>query len=292
MSGFTENGYTVMGSATVIAKFSVANGPDSQIAARLVDLDGMGNKTLVARGTWRAEGSGFEVFQLHPGAWRVEEGHSLRLELLQRDAVQDAPSILTNYARPSNDQQDVTVEKLELRIPVLEEPGSLGGLVTAPAKKVLPDREGAALAPGYEAIGSQTIAGYASQFAVNPKLKGKAKAKGKTVTVKISCAASADSCKKAKVVLKAKGKTVAKGKNIKTAPGKTKTVKLKMTGKGRKLFKKKGSRKQRKKHQGQGADQRQEVGQDHDQAHRQDQVVRKTLVRLDETPADRRGFRR
>jgi len=56
-------GYTVLGSATVLAKISVANGPDSQIAARLVDLDGAGNKTLVARGTWRPDASGFQVFQ-------------------------------------------------------------------------------------------------------------------------------------------------------------------------------------------------------------------------------------
>ncbi len=41
--------------------------------------------------------------------------------------------------------------------------------------------------------------------------------------------------------------TLAKGKNIKTSPGKKKTVKLKMTSKGRKLFKKKGSKKQKKK---------------------------------------------
>ena len=81
----------------------------------------------------------------------------------------------------------------------------------------------------------------------NAKLTGKGKAKGKKITVKVTCSASADSCRKAKVVLKAKGRTLAKGKNIKTKPGKKKTVKLKMTGKGRKLFKKKGSRKQKKK---------------------------------------------
>ncbi len=246
ISGFTEYGYTMVGSATVIAKISVANGTDSQIMARMVDVDTVGNKILVARGSWRPKASGFQVFQLHPGAWRVEEGHSLRLELLRRDAVQDPPAILNNYARPANDQQDITVEKLELRIPVIEQPGALNGLVKAPAKKVLPDRDGAALAPGYEPIGSQSLAQYASQYTENAKLKGNAKAKGKTAKVKITCAASAVSCKKATVVLKTNGKTVAKGKNIKTAPGKTKTVSLKMTSKGRKLFRKKGSKKQKK----------------------------------------------
>ena len=56
----------------------------------------------------------------------------------------------------------MTVSKLELRIPVVEAPGSLGGLVMTPASKVLPDRAGAALAPGYDAIGSQTIGEYAA----------------------------------------------------------------------------------------------------------------------------------
>ena len=262
-------GYTVMGSPTVIAKISVANGPESQIAARLVDLDGAGNKTLVARGTWRPDASGFQVFQLHPGAWKVEEGHSLRLELLGRDSAGPTPGFLSNYARTSNDQQEVSVSKLELRIPVVEAPGSLGGLVSAPETKVLPDRPGAALAPGYDAIGSETIIDYASRVEPcpegttgttppdctpipdpvirNAKLVGKAKAKGKKITVKITCPATADSCRKAKVVLKAKGRTLAKGKNIKTVPGKKKKVSMKMTAKGRKLFRKKGSRKQRKK---------------------------------------------
>ncbi len=242
-----SGGYTMLGSATVIARISVANGPDSQIMARLVDLDGAGNKTLVARGSWRPKKSGFQVFQLHPGAWEVEEGHSLRLELLPRDAATDPPGVLNNYSRASNDQQPVKIERLELRIPTVEQPGALGGLVKAPKKKVLPARAGAALAPGYEAIGSRTLKNYAAQYSANPKLRGKARAKGRKVRVKLRCAASADSCRKAKVILKAKGRTVARGKNIKTAPGKTKKVKLKMTGKGRKLFKKKGSREQKRK---------------------------------------------
>lgn len=235
-SGNPTAGYTVMGSATVIAKISVPNGTESQIMARLLDLDGAGNKMLVARGSWRPKKSGFQVFQLHPGAWKVEEGHSLRLELLPRDAAQDPPAILNNYSRPSNDQQPVKIEKLELRIPTVEEPGALGGLVKAPAKKVLPARADAALAPGYEAIGSRTLKNYAAQYAVNPKLRGKGKAKGKTVKVKVTCASSADSCKKSKIVLKGKGRTIARGKGISVAPGKTRTVRLKLTGKGRKLM--------------------------------------------------------
>jgi hypothetical protein len=237
VSGFpAASGYTVLGSATVIAKIEVANGPDSQVMARLVDLDGAGNKTLVARGSWRPKASGFQVFQLHPAAWKVEAGHTLRLELLPKDAAAPPPAILNNYARPSNDQQDVTVSYLELRIPTLETPGRLSGLVKSPAKKVLPARDGAALAPGYEAIGSQTLAQYAAQYAVNPKLKGQPTVKGKTLTARVTCPATAESCRKSTLAFKAKGSVIAKGSNITVAPGKTKTVKLKLNSKGRKLF--------------------------------------------------------
>jgi hypothetical protein len=229
-------GYTVLGSATVIAKVAVSNGPESQIMARLVDLDPSGNKTLVARGSWRPKPSGFQVFQLHPTAWKVAEGHSLRLELLPKDAVQPPPAILNNYARPSNDQQPVVISDLEVRVPTLETPGSLNGLVKAPAAKVLPDRPGAALAPGYEAIGSQTLTEYVSQYAVNPKVTGKPTVKGRTLTAKVKCAASAVQCRTVTLAFKAKGAVIAKGRGVKVNPGKTKTVKLKLTSRGRKVF--------------------------------------------------------
>jgi Acetyl xylan esterase (AXE1)/RTX calcium-binding nonapeptide repeat (4 copies) len=131
-------GYTLMGSPTVIADFSSV-GPTSQVAARLLDVAPNGQATLVARGLWRpAVGSGpfREVFQLHPNGWRFEEGHVAKLELLPSDAP---------YGRPSNGQQEVTVENLELRLPVLEEPGK--GMVVEPLPKVVPD--GYELAPGF-----------------------------------------------------------------------------------------------------------------------------------------------
>jgi hypothetical protein len=73
------------------------------------------------------------VFQLHPQAYRFAEGDVAKLELLPSDGP---------YARPSNAQAPIEVSNLELRLPVLEQPGSLGGLVQAPAPKVLP--------PGYQ----------------------------------------------------------------------------------------------------------------------------------------------
>ena len=113
-----------MGSATVVAKIT-SPGPNSQIAARLVDLDGAGNKILISRGTWRPDASGFQVFQLHPGAWEVEEGHACGSSFclpMQAIAAQAALP-LSNFSRPSNNQQPATIENLELRIPVREQPG-------------------------------------------------------------------------------------------------------------------------------------------------------------------------
>jgi hypothetical protein len=73
------------------------------------------------------------VFQLHPQAYRFASGEVPKLELLPSD---------NPYARQSNAQAPITVSNLELRLPVHEGPGSLGGVVQPPASKVLP--------PGYE----------------------------------------------------------------------------------------------------------------------------------------------
>ncbi len=76
------------------------------------------------------------MFQLHPNGWTFEDGHVAKLELLPNDSD---PGIAGGYGRASNDQAPITVENLQLRLPVAEEPGALGGLVRKPAKKVVPD---------------------------------------------------------------------------------------------------------------------------------------------------------
>jgi predicted acyl esterase len=124
----------------VIAHFRLP-GANSQVAARLVDVGPDGKKTLVARGLWRPTVSGHpvrEVFQLHPNGWYFAQGHVAKLELLPSDAP---------YGRASNGQQDVRVHNLELRLPVREQPGSLGGLVQTPAPELVP--AGYTLAPGF-----------------------------------------------------------------------------------------------------------------------------------------------
>jgi predicted acyl esterase len=126
-------GYTLMGSPTIVGDIASA-GSEGELVARLLDVAPGGTETLVARGLLRpgTGGTGM-VFQLHPQAYRFAAGHVAKLELLPSDAP---------YARPSNAQTPIEVSNLELRLPVLEHPGELEGLVKAPAPKVVP--------PGYE----------------------------------------------------------------------------------------------------------------------------------------------
>ncbi len=126
--------FTMVGAATVIAKFALP-GPNSQVAARLLDVAPNGQETLVSRALWRPQVSTRpvrQVFQLHPGAWLFAPGHTVKLELLPNDAP---------YGRPSNDQRAVTVSGLQLRLPTVDRPGAAGGLVKRPLPKVVP--------PGY-----------------------------------------------------------------------------------------------------------------------------------------------
>jgi predicted acyl esterase len=124
------SGYTLMGSPTVVADINSV-GPTSQVAARLLDLAPDGNETLVARGLYRPDvNSGLaatrQVFQLHPVGWRFAPGHIAKLELIPNDVP---------YGRISNGQLPITVSNLEIRLPVLDQPG---GVVKVPAAKVVP----------------------------------------------------------------------------------------------------------------------------------------------------------
>ena len=134
-------GYTLLGSPTVVARID-APGANTQIAARLMDIASTGEQKLVARGLWRPEigGPSRQVFQLNPNGWEFKEGHVAKLELLPDDAP---------YGRASPGQGEVTVSNLELRLPVVESPGDLGGLVAEPAPKILSAEM--QLAPGFDA---------------------------------------------------------------------------------------------------------------------------------------------
>ena len=88
----TGDGYTLLGSPTVIATLKVS-GTFPALAERLWDVGPDGRQTLVARGLYRPSGDGRVVFQLHPGAWHFAAGHVPKLQLLARD---------TPYSRASN----------------------------------------------------------------------------------------------------------------------------------------------------------------------------------------------
>jgi predicted acyl esterase len=229
----TDGGYTVMGSPTVIARIA-QSGINSQIAARLVDVSPDGTtKTLVNRALWRpAPTTDHQVFQLQPNGWEVEEGHSLRLELLPGDY---SGSPLANFGRPSNDQQPATISDLELRVPVLDQPGSAGGAVKAPAKRVLPARPGVRLAPGFGSAGSVRVAG-------GPKVVGRAVAAGNRLRVKVACRSAYRCPGKTRLVgapkkgRKGKGMTVATVATGSLALGASKQVRTGISGPARKYF--------------------------------------------------------
>jgi predicted acyl esterase len=137
-SAVPAGGYTLMGSPTVVADIT-SPGSNSQIAARLLDVDtGTNTQTLVARALWRpaiTSAPVTQVFQLHPNGYKFAAGHVIKLELLPKDSNTAAGN---SYGRASNGQQNVTVENLELRLPTLEQPGAVSGVV-APAEKFVPD---------------------------------------------------------------------------------------------------------------------------------------------------------
>ncbi|MBM4244862.1 MAG: hypothetical protein FJ148_13770 [Deltaproteobacteria bacterium] len=130
------DGYTLLGAPTVIAELSV-RGTHAQIAARLWDVAPDGTQTLVTHDLYRPRNDRHrDVFQLHPNGWHFRAGHVAKLELLG----QSAP-----YGRASNGRFTVTVERLELRLPVHEMPD--GGAVRAPVPPVLPAPETGSAGP-------------------------------------------------------------------------------------------------------------------------------------------------
>ena len=119
----TGNGYTLVGSPTVIARLKVS-GANAQVDARLWDVAPDGTESFIDRGTFRPQvGKHTAVFQLHPNGWHFIAGHVARLQLLGRDAP---------FARPSNGSFSITASKLQLRLPVHERPN--GGQVRRPLR--------------------------------------------------------------------------------------------------------------------------------------------------------------
>jgi acetyl esterase/lipase len=135
LPGAQGNGYTLLGSPTVLADLAVT-GANASIAGRLWDVapDGQ-SQTLVARTLYRPEAGGRQVFQLHANGWRFAPGHIPKLELLGTD---------TPYSRTPNGQYSVAVSNLELRLPVADRPGTNPAVRAAQPSAVRPGAEAVA----------------------------------------------------------------------------------------------------------------------------------------------------
>jgi hypothetical protein len=181
--GVPAPGFTLLGSPTVIADLGVT-GTDSALAARLLDVGADGKERLVARGLLRpGDGGSDVVFQLHPQGYRFASGDTVKLELLPADPP---------YSRPSNLQAPIAVSNLELRLPVREQPGDLGGLVQTPAPP------GRAAAP--QQAGGNAPVGIAG-------LAGKLRAGNRAVRAPLRCAGG--SCS-GRLVLRARKRVLAR----------------------------------------------------------------------------------
>ncbi|MGH2937507.1 MAG: CocE/NonD family hydrolase [Solirubrobacterales bacterium] len=231
-------GYTLMGSPTIIANIDTPS-PNSEIAARLVDVSPEGTETLIARGLYRPEGGPSEMlFQLHPQAYHFAAGHVAKLELLSSD---------NPYGRWSNLQTNITVNSLELRLPVNEQPGALGGLVQTPAPKVVP--AGYTLAAEFEQQAPPPNPPAPVTPAPKPVtpakvgfagIAGKLTANGKAVIVPVRCSsdgACTGSLSFTTKKSKKKASTIIARGSYSLATSTATNVKLPLTNAGRKLVK-------------------------------------------------------
>jgi predicted acyl esterase len=222
------SGYTLLGSATVIANISSPTA-NSEMAARLLDVAPDGTETLVARQLFRpAVGTARQVFQLHPSGHLFAPGHLAKLELLSSDSH---GNVVGGYGRPANGQGNITVSKLDLRLPVLEGPGAAGGQVGDAPPLPLP-----------------CGMGIAQQFSSVSYLRaslgdGTIKFKGRKGKVPIDSAPGANPCQVGVKLFasgSAKGRSAKKkhqkkviGKAKATIPGgQSKTMKLKLSKRG------------------------------------------------------------
>jgi fermentation-respiration switch protein FrsA (DUF1100 family) len=228
-----SGGFTLMGSPTIIANVE-APSPNAQIAARLVDVAPEGTESLVARGLYRPSGGSQQmVFQLHPQGYRFAPGHVAKLELLPSDYP---------YSHVSNLQTNITVSDLELRLPVMDQPGSLGGLVQTPAPKVVP--AGYTLAPEFETKATPPVT--PAPKPVTPAkvgfagIAGKLTANGKALIVPVRCSSDGACTGSLSFSTKKSGKKastmIARG-NYSLATSTATNVKVPLTKAGRKVVK-------------------------------------------------------
>jgi predicted acyl esterase len=211
----TGSGFTLMGSPTVEAKIDSPTA-NSEVAARLLDVDPSGTETLVDRQLFRpAVGSAKQVFQLHPTGHLFAAGHVAKLELLPGDSH---GNLIGGYGRAANGQGQVTISDLSLRLPTLEGPGGGGGQVTASSPLALPC--GAAIARQFSSV----------SYVRATLGAGKLKRKEKSVKVPVDAAPSGGACQ---VQVKLLGKEPKNGKGAATTAKKKKGKKKRVLGRGK-----------------------------------------------------------
>ncbi len=208
------SGFTLMGSPRVVAKISSPTA-NSEVAARLLDVDPAGTETLVDRQLLRpAIGTARQVFQLHPTGHFFAPGHVAKLELLPSDSHGSLP--VGGYGRAANGQGQVTVSGLSLRLPTLDGPGAAAGQVQTISALPLPC--GMAIAPEFS-----------SSFYLRASLgEGKLKFKGRKGKVPVDSAPGPNACL---VQVRLLGSGKGKKKKGRSA-GKHKKKKKKVLGRG------------------------------------------------------------
>jgi hypothetical protein len=129
----TGEGYTLMGSPTIIAHFAVSGVEYAQVNGRLWDVAPDGTQALVSHAVYRprSDDSARQAFQLHPNGWEFAPGHAPKLELVGRSVPSSQAS-----AGPFS----VRIYALALRLPVRERPD--GATILEPAAPVLSSHEG------------------------------------------------------------------------------------------------------------------------------------------------------
>jgi predicted acyl esterase len=213
----TGSGFTLMGSPTVLAKIDSPTA-NSEVAARLLDVDPNGTETLVDRQLLRPQvGSAKQVFQLHPTGHLFAAGHVAKLELLPSDSH---GNLIGGYGRAANGQGQVTISDVSLRLPTLEGPGGGGGQVKAASALPLPC--GAEIAPQFSS----------SEFVRATIGAGKVKRKGRTLKVPVDSAPSGGPCQVSAKVL-GKRKKPKKGKRSAAEAKKHKKKGKRVLGKGK-----------------------------------------------------------
>jgi hypothetical protein len=158
----------------------------------------------------------------------------VKLELLPSDAP---------YSRPSNLQQPFDVENLELRLPVIEKPGSGGGVVQEPQPPVIPP--GYQPAIGYPAAGGRAvpIAGASGAHGRAGLAKGRIRATKKRLILPLLCKGAP--CSGSLTV--SRGKRKLAGGPYEIPGGATQKLRLPLTKAGRKFVAKKRAGRSKKK---------------------------------------------